>query len=607
MPTAFDTETYLIRPGLPAPQLVCASFCDGDEPVLFHRSESYEIFRALLEGGDLIIGHNVAFDLLVVATQWPDLLPLIFKAYREDRVTCTMVREKLTKIAAGVAYKYVAKGSYTLAAVAKRRIGLDLEKDDWRLRYGELDSISMSEWPEGALLYALGDGYATFHVWKKQEVLASQLADQYRQSRAAWWLQLMSANGMRTDPVETKKFADNLQTKYEQLGTELKAMGVVREDGSRDTKKAAELARLYSSMGLTKKLELTAKSKVSLSKDSCHKIGFSSYSDYSSLSKQLSTDVPLLLRGIEEPIHPYFDVLKETGRTGSSPNVQNLPRYGGMRECFVPRPGYRFAAADYSQMELRTVAQVCISMKWKSALGDALNAGIDPHLQMAALILRISYEEALRRKELGDREIDDARQSSKVANFGFPGGLGASRFVDFARDNYGVIVTEEEAHKLKAFWLKAWPEFKRDYFPWVGAICNSDRPQIKHIYSDRLRGDVTYTEACNSFFQGLAADAAKAAGFLIAEACYLDKKSPLYGCRLWNFVHDEFILEAPEDRAAEAAEELARLMVKGALPFMPDVPPVVEPWIGYRWSKKAKSVRDTTGRLVPWDAPKEAA
>ena len=94
----------------------------------------------------------------------------------------------------------------------------------------------------------------------------------------------------------------------------------------------------------------------------------------------------------------------------------------------------------------------------------------------------------------------------------------------------------------------------------------------------------------------------------------MDRDSPLYGCRLVNYVHDEFILECPEERAHEAVMELQRLMVEGAAPYLPDVPPTVsKPIVARCWSKKAQQVweigkpgnkhkpANDTDRLVPWD------
>jgi len=195
---------------------------------------------------------------------------------------------------------------------------------------------------------------------------------------------------------------------------------------------------------------------------------------------------------------------------------------------------------------------------------------------------------------------DDARQTAKVANFGFPGGLGALRLVDFARTIYGVEISQADAVRLKQTWLASWPEF-RSYFARVGDICDALNPAIEQLFVGRTRGGVSYTEACNTLFQGLAADAAKAAGFAVSRACYAEPRSPLFGSRIVNFVHDEIIIETPEKGAHEAAEELARVMVSGASVLMPDVPPSAEPVLMRRWSKKAKQIRDAQGRLIPWD------
>jgi DNA polymerase-1 len=263
-----------------------------------------------------------------------------------------------------------------------------------------------------------------------------------------------------------------------------------------------------------------------------------------------------------------------------------------------------FAAADYSQFELRTLSQVCIFNGWKSRMGEALNSGFDPHLEVAALILGISYEDALERHKAADDEVYRARQTGKVANFGYPGGLGYARLVEFAKSQYGVIINEDEARELKQHWYQAWPEMEV-YLNWIGQLCEEESPIIKQIYSNRFRGGMGFCDTANTFFQGLAADAAKSAGFLIARECYTDRESVLYGSRLVNFVHDEFILEVLEAVAAEAAERLAELMCEGAAPFLPDVPPVAEPLLMRRWSKKAKEIRDENGRLVPWE--REAA
>ena len=228
-----------------------------------------------------------------------------------------------------------------------------------------------------------------------------------------------------------------------------------------------------------------------------------------------------------------------------------------------------------------------------------LNAGLDPHCEIAAKIMGCSYEEAVQLYKAGDEYADDCRQTGKIANFGLPGGLQAPALVEYAKSNYGVEITLEQAHMLKSIWEEAWPEIQL-YFQYVKQQTGRRTGTIVHHYSQRVRGKCIFTQAANTYFQGLAADAAKAAYRLIAKACYLDTSSPLYGTRIVNFIHDEWIGEAPWSRAPEAAEELSRLMIVGAQPYLPDMHIKAEACVMKFWSKKAQTLRDGNGRLMAW-------
>jgi hypothetical protein len=601
LPIAIDTETELITPGNLAPRIVCLTVAEGEHAEIFHHTEAYPVLRELLESDRVLVGHNVAYDFAVIARAWPDLMRLIFHAYACDRITDTQLREKLQHLGLGVyrGYDTVEGGrkklTYHLADLVQRRLGIHLEKEDtWRLRYGELRDVPLARWPADAVSYAIDDALSTWAVWQHQESDRTDLlVDQYRQARAAWWLHLMACWGLTTDAPAVNALAQQYQEEYNAIEKTLQGAGLVRADGTRDTKAAK--ARM---LEVCADPPLTPTGQPKLDRDSCEATGdpdLMAYAEISGLKKKLGTDIELLRRGI---IQPRFDFL-ETGRTSSKPNVQNLPRAPGVRECFVPRPGYVYAAADYSGFELRTVAQVCLANGWRSKLAEALNEGFDPHLEIARRILGISYNEA--KKRIHEPDVDNARQTGKVANFGFPGGLGIVRFVEFARKQYGVVLTEQEAAALKKYWLEAWPEFVQ-YFKWVGEQCDAQVPKVKQLYSNRVRANVSFTEACNSYFQGLAADAAKEAGFLISQDCYTNEDSVLFGARPVNFVHDEFIVEVLDDVcASDAAEAIAHLMVKGAEPWLPDLEVVAEPYLMRRWTKKAKPIRDGAGRLIPWE------
>lgn len=269
-----------------------------------------------------------------------------------------------------------------------------------------------------------------------------------------------------------------------------------------------------------------------------------------------------------------------------------------VREVFRPRKGWVFAQADYGSLELVTFAQLCYKLFGFSALRDALNDGKDPHVEYGAALARLSIEEAYAFHNAGDKRFKGFRQKAKVVNFGCPGGLGAARLVDYMK-GFGILIDEAEAKALIAMWKERWPETK-PYFQYINNVVKSDRPLID-LFTGRVRGCVRYTNACNDGFQGLGAACGKEALFFVAKACYVDKNSPLFGCRTVNFVHDELIVEVPDDYYAhDAAKELERLMILGAQKYVTDVRISAPPTLQEFWSKDAEAVHDEKGRMVPW-------
>jgi DNA polymerase-1 len=393
---------------------------------------------------------------------------------------------------------------------------------------------------------------------------------------------------------------------------------LVKHDGVKNTKVAK--LRMQHVMGGLDHCRLTEKGFVSLDSEACNMSDdplLQEYAALTSLQTVVSKDIPALKLGRQFPVHSNFKSLQATGRTSSAgPNIQNIRQLPGIRECFVPRKGKVFVTADWDGLELRTLAQTCMKLFGKSKLAEVLNRGVDPHLTVASTILKISYQEAFRRNEAQDQEVHQARQTGKIANFGFPGGLGYDALILFAKRTYKIELTYEEAKQLKIDWMEAFPEM-RQYFDHIGNLCNNHEGHdgrgattIEQLFSKRIRGKIPFTVACNTYFQGLGSEATKNAGWLISKACYIDKSSPLYGWRIVNYIHDEFILEGPIEEGHAAAMELKRLMILGSEPYLPDVPPTVtKPMVVSCWSKKAKQVwkiggdkpKNDSDTLVPWE------
>lgn len=615
-----DTETHPIDVGLRAPPIVCVSFAsEGAKPIIKHVKEAEQLVTEVITNHH-IVAHNLSFDVGCIAQQWPHLIPKLFKAYDDCRMYCTEVRARLLDIAMGCHELFYQDGgknhkiTYQLGGLTKRFLGTTIEgkgADGVQKRYREVEHLPVNQWPEEFRKYAIDDVEQDLALFNVQQNWPELLIDQHRQVRGALGLNLTSSWGLNTNKGRVYELRDMVQAEYDgQVGV-LFDHGLIRWEGPkkdprRKMVRCVAVARdryvnVCAANGI--KPKLTKGKLPSLKGEFIKETGdwlLQTYADVSALTTQISTQIPALLLGTDAPLHTRYISLRETGRTSSqAPNVQNQSRRGGFRECFEPRYGNHYYQADYSSFELFCLAQVCINLLGYSRLGEMLNAGLDPHCEIASHIMGVSYEEAYRLYKAGDEWADDCRQTGKIANFGLPGGLQPPALVSFAKSTYNVTITLQQAIQLKQIWEAAFPEMQA-YFAIVKQMVGRGTGTITQLYSQRVRGKCRFTQASNSFFQGLAADAAKAAYWLIIKACYVDTTSPLYDTRIVNFIHDEWIGEAAIARAPEAAEELSRLMVVGAQPFLPDMRIKAEPCVMKFWSKKAKDLRDHNGRLIAW-------
>jgi len=632
---AFDTETGLIRPGCTAPPLVCltaaARALEGDVfGELYAVARAPGFLREVLERRERLVGHNVAYDLAVCCAEAPDLWPLVCEALDAGRVHDTQIAEQLLDIAQG-RFRFAtevddATGEsttrpveYTLAALAQRRCNrvLDKSADSYRLRYLELLAVDPAQWPPEARAYALEDAEATLLVREDQEREARALGlwdealcgvtDEAAQVRAAFALHLTGTRGIAVDLAAVDALETKLRAQRAEGRSAMVATGLVRANGTRDM--AAIKARVTSAYRDGRKLLETETGAVSTSAAVLRESGdpvLVALAEAGKIEKLLSAFVPGLRTGAVAPLTCRYNVLVESGRTSAAGvkvgtwkglNVQQLPRAPGVRECFAARPGFVLCSVDYAALELRTLAQVCLEMLGHSALAEAFAAGRDPHAELAAEILGTTYEAFAERLAAGDPAAKLARQQAKPANFGFPGGLGAKRFCDYARDQYGVRMTLHEAEQLRARWRQRWPEVPEfqarvsaQLDPLTG-VCS-----VRQLRSGRVRAGVGYTEACNTFFQGLAADGAKAALWRVI------RDGVQHGVYPVAFLHDEILAEVRSERAHEGAAWLAQVMCEVMAEHCPGVPIEAEPALAQRWFKSMAPVW-REGRLVPW-APK---
>lgn len=633
---ALDTETHLIRPGCITPRLVCVTTSNGSEEI-YLRDKGLVVARKIIEE-DEMVGHHVFFDLGVLAAEDSTFLPLIFKAIEEGRIHCTKIRQMIIDNAEGQ-LKYIwneetgefKKVNFSLATLVWRHFGKKVEKgeDTWRLRYNQLDGVPLEVWPEDAVFYAVNDAKETRAVYLFQEKycaprgLPGGKEGEIGQTKAAWALYLLGAWGVRTEKERVAKLRADLTKEYEEQKAIAQKWGFIRK-GVKESRNMAAIReavkKWYNAnnrpMALTPKGAI-ATSREQLTEVECSGCGFPfgkcscdqdgshrglwATAETVRLQKVLTTYVPVLERGTEVPINASYNPILETFRTSCSrPNLQNPPRKGGVRECFVPRPGWVFAFCDYDTLEMLTLAQTCIDLFGYSEIAKAAHRGEDFHLSLAADMLYLSYDEAKKRLEAGDEKVSDFRQLAKVANYGFGGGMGGNAFVSYAK-GYGMEVKLSMAKKLHSSFRSKWIEMK-DYFAHCSALVGQRKRAkvVKFPRSGLMRGEVSYTATCNGYFQHLAAMGAKEALYEVTKECYINRESDLYGCRPWLFAHDEIGLEIPYSgkRASDAALRLQKVMIDVMQKWCPDVPIGATAVMARRWYKGAKAVWQN-GIMVP--------
>jgi DNA polymerase-1 len=310
--------------------------------------------------------------------------------------------------------------------------------------------------------------------------------------------------------------------------------------------------------------------------------------EYRELSKLKST----YLDALPESINPrdgrvhtsYNQTGSVTGRLASNdPNLQNIPIRTDtgrlVRNGFISDPGSVLLSVDYSQIELRIVAH----MSGDEAMLDAFRAGQDIHATTAAAIYNIPLQEVTR----------EQRRHAKAINFGLIYGMssfGLSR---------GTNLTLGEAENFVREYF--------DHFPRVKSFLDNLRVQAaRQGYVETILGRRRYfpnlatttnvnvrraeeREAINAPIQGTAADIMKIAMINLPPAL---KKAAL-GAKLMLQVHDELVLEVPEQELIPTAHLVQKIMGDAVTL---SIPLLTEAKSGVNWGNMTPLVDQYTGK-----------
>ena len=298
--------------------------------------------------------------------------------------------------------------------------------------------------------------------------------------------------------------------------------------------------------------------------------------DYRSLAKLKGTYTDKLGRMVNRETGRVHTCLLQatavTGRLASAePNLQNIPIRTAegrrVRTAFVAPPGHVIVSADYSQIELRIMAH----LSGDTRLLEAFAAGEDVHRATAAEIFGITP------LEVGS----DQRRAAKVINFGLIYGMSAfglakelglersaaQAYMDRYFARYPGVARYMEETRRRAREL-GYVETVLGRRLWL--------PEIKA--GNGVRRQAAERAAINAPMQGTAADLIKLA--MLAVQRWLDEQGK--ATKLILQVHDELVLEVPDEELSELRAQLPPLMAHVAAL---KVPLVVEVGVGMNWDE----------------------
>lgn len=529
---SMDVETELVEYTGHIPRLVVTCVYDGGDTCYIVTNKDVLKFLELHRSHTLIF-HNCPFDLAVLTQhcgfEFWDMI-------ESGRILDTCLLFQLVAIATRGYTHLKWSLDYVVGVLLKDVLPKD---NDIRLTFGQYlnddGSVDYKNMSKDHYIYACLDPIATHLVYLNLKATIKTLPTS---TNLAHTIHLMGhialddihKRGIGVDLDYVNKLRDELQAEMDTEADILASYGWTR--GQKGNQEA------YNEICTFLELDLPqTKNGYSMSAED-----LATYSDlpfvrsllnYLELEKRKS----FLNEMTTERIHPYYETIKNTGRTSAKrPNIQNPPRTGGIRESMIPKEGHVFIDADYGSIEMYTIADIMKQKGFGRTLFDVLNEGKDPHLFAASIIYQKPEEEVTK----------DERQAAKIANYGFLADMSPATFVDYA-GQFGIAFTLKDAKRIKKGWTEAYPEVKKFWkstYKAGGVFVSS---------TGFIRANCTYTSWLNTHFQGRAAEGAKIAMYLCLKE----------GLNMVAFIHDQIVCEVPKDQAEEKLKLLEKCMIEG--------------------------------------------
>ena len=545
----FDGNIRLLQLATPEQNFVIDLY---KVPALKHRG-----LRGLLSSESPIkVFHNAKFDLKMFLHHFN---------LEVDGIFDTLLASQL--IGAGR-----HEGGHGLAAVSDRHLGETVDK-----------SLQISDWSgelsDAQYEYAARDAALMIPLYARLAAALNEFSLEFvarLEFECILPLAAMELAGMALDGECWRALVVNLERAHEVLSDELRrvlAAGIPQltlfgEPPNINLDSPTQVIDALANMGI--KVEGTRSWQLQpLSKQ--HP-AIEKLLEYRSVQKLLSSYGLALLEHINPftgRIHADFRQLGATGgrMSCSDPNLQQVPNTPEYRSCFRAPIGRKLIIADYSQIELRILAD------WSqdTALVKALMSGEDLHCVTASQMFGIALEDVTK----------DQRAAAKQLNYGIMYGLGAQGL------GARIGCPLDEAESLLRRYFDAYSgvaAFLRDAADRAVGDRESRTRSGRLIYfsfdaNDRSQVGATQRLGKNAPIQGSSADITKRALALLYKAL---KQTD---AKIVNCIHDEIVVEVAEGRANECAAIVDREMVTAAREFIRSVPVSVDTVVADAWLK----------------------
>ena len=444
------------------------------------------------------------------------------------------------------------KNDYTVEDIANEYLNLMLPEKGQA--FGRLSfKDALNEKLEDFLKYCCFEAYvcAQAAVCLQQKLEETQMDRLMREIEMPLTLVLfsMEEEGIRVNPEALKDYGEALSGKITELEQEIYSEAGC-EFNINSPKQLGEI--LFEKMGLPGGKK--TKTGYSTAADVLEKLSgeypvVKHILEYRGLTKLKSTYADGLAAYIEDEnrIHSTFNqTITATGRISSTePNLQNIPirmELGRqIRKVFIPKDGYCFMDADYSQIELRVLA----SMSGDERLIEAYRSHADIHRTTASQVFHIPFEEV----------TDLQRRNAKAVNFGIVYGIssfGLSEDLSISRKEAAAYIEQyfETYPQVKQFIDSLVKDAKKNGY--AVTLYGRRRPVPELFSSNFMQRSFGERVAMNSPIQGTAADIIKIAMIRVFERL---KKEGLKS-KLILQVHDELLIET----ALEEEEQVRMIL-----------------------------------------------